>query len=333
MPSCHLLLHAIHWYMVNIMNKISICIILLAIFSINYAAIAESKEKYVMKLQPVPLTHVKIHDKFWSPRMEVNRTVTVPHSLDMLEKTSTIHNLELAAEGARSGFVGPPWTDSDVYKAIEAAVYTLADKPDPALDKRLDEIIAKIAAAQCGDGYLNSYYQVNEPDKRWANLALHHELYCAGHLFEAAAAHYTVTGKRSLLDVATRYADYIDSVFGDGPGKRMGYPGHPEIELALIKLWKVTGENRYFELAEFFVESRGIGFFKTENPELPFPLDYFQDNVPIREHKKIVGHAVRAAYLFSGVTDIAAETGDTGLLDMLDRVWKNTANKRTYFPQ
>ncbi|MHB0997961.1 MAG: glycoside hydrolase family 127 protein [Armatimonadota bacterium] len=283
-----------------------------------------------MKLQPVPFTHVKIKDKFWSPRMETNRTVTVPHSLDMLEKTGSIHNLELAAQGARDGFVGPPWTDSDVYKAIEAASYTLANTPDPLLEKRLDAIIEKIAAAQCDDGYLNSYYQVNAPDKRWTDLSGMHELYCAGHLFEAATAYFNITGKRTLLDVATRYADYIDSVFGSAPGKRMGYCGHPEIELALMKLWKVTGENRYFRLAEFFIESRGRGFLKTENSPLKVDPEYFQDNVPIREHDKIVGHAVRAGYLFSGVTDIARETNDQGMLDMLDRVWKNTTQKRTY---
>ncbi|MGC8834946.1 MAG: glycoside hydrolase family 127 protein, partial [Armatimonadota bacterium] len=247
-------------------------------------------------------------------------------------KSGNIRNFELAAAGAREGYSGPLFMDSDLYKVVEAASYSLATHPDPQLERRLDEIIAKIAAAQMPDGYLNTYFQVVEPNKRWTNLRDAHELYCAGHLFEAAVAHYQATGKKTLLNVATRFADYIDSVFGDGPGKRMGYPGHPEIELALVKLWRATGEKRYFNLARFFIENRGRKFFAQEHGT---PLDqydgsYWQDNVPIREHNAIVGHAVRAGYLLSGVVDVARETGDEGLLAMVDRVWKNTTQKRMY---
>ncbi|MCL5098320.1 MAG: glycoside hydrolase family 127 protein [Candidatus Omnitrophica bacterium] len=284
------------------------------------------------KLKEVPFTQVTITDTFWAPRQETNRLATIPYNLDMLEKAGNIHNFDLAATGAHSGYSGPVYMDSDLYKGLEAASYSLATHPDPALEGRLDAIIARVAAAQRPDGYLDTHFEVNAPDKRRTNLRDWHELYCAGHLFEAAVAHYQATGKRTLLDVAVRYADYIGSVFGNGPGKRMGYPGHPEIELALVKLWRVTGEHRYFDLARFFVESRGRKFFAEEHHT---PLDkydgtYWQDDVPIRDHQCINGHAVRAAYLLSGAVDVASETGDQGLLDMISRVWYNTTKRRMY---
>jgi len=296
------------------------------------ALAAANEVRPLLNLTPVPFTQVHIKDAFWAPRRDTNRKVSVPHSFDMLEKAGNIHNLELAAAGAHEGFSGPVFMDSDLYKAIESASYVLATDPDPVLAKRVDDVIAKIAAAQRPDGYLDTYFEVVEPNKRWTNLRDAHELYCAGHLFEAAVAHYLATGKKTLLNVATKYADYIASIFGDGPGKRMGYPGHPEIELALVKLWRVTGEQRYFDLARFFVENRGRGFFAQEHgiPLEKYDGTYWQDNVPIREHTAIVGHAVRAAYLMSGVVDVAAQTHDEGLLRMVDRVWRNTTQKRMY---
>lgn len=284
------------------------------------------------KLDAVPFTAVEIADAFWAPRQATNRVASIPANLENLEKAGNIRNFELAARGAREGFSGPVFMDSDLYKGLEAAAYSLSTHPDPALDQRLDAVIAKIAAAQQPNGYLNTWFTVNEPDKRWTNLRDQHELYCAGHLFEAAVAHYQATGKRSLLEVATRFADHIDSVFGAAPGKRMGYPGHPEIELALIKLWRVTGERRYFELARFFVENRGRRFFAEEHRT---PLDrydgsYWQDDVPICDHQSIKGHAVRAAYLLSGATDVVAETGREDLLQMIRRVWRNTTEKNMY---
>jgi hypothetical protein len=284
------------------------------------------------KLQPIPFTRVTIRDGFWAPRRETNRVSSIPTNFKMLEKAGNIRNLELAADGARSGYSGPVFMDSDLYKALEAASYSLATDPDPALDKQVDDVIAKIVAAQQPDGYLNTHFQVNAPDKKWTNLRDWHELYCAGHLFEAATAHYQATGKRTLLDVAMKFADNIGSVFGNGPGKRMGYPGHPEIELALIKLWKITGEQRFFDLARFFVENRGRRFFAEEHktPTNQYDGAYWQDDIPIREHRNIKGHAVRACYLLSGATDAAAETGDAGLLRMINRVWRNTATRNTY---
>jgi DUF1680 family protein len=282
------------------------------------------------KLRAVPFRNVQIHDSFWAPRQEINRTASIPLNLEMLEKSGNLRNLELAAARAKSGFTGPVFMDSDVYKALEAASYSLAIHPDPALEKRLDKIIAMLAAAQLEDGYLDSHYIVKEPGRRWTNLRDNHELYCAGHMFEAAVAHFRATGKTNFLKVATRLADHIASVFG--PGKRMGYPGHPEIELALVKLWRATGERRYFELARFFIENRGRKFFATEHHT---PLDrydgtYWQDDVSIYDHRHIKGHAVRAAYLLSGATDVAAETGDQALLKMINRVWRNTTQRNMY---
>jgi len=294
------------------------------------ANVAEGSPK--TELKPVPFTDVKLSGGFWGPRIETNRTVSLPHSLQMLEKAGNIKNLELAASGERTGYMGPVYIDSDLYKALEAVSYSLASHPDPELEKKLDEIIAKIAAAQEDDGYLNTHFQVVEPEKRWTNLRDKHELYCAGHLIEAAVAHHQATGKRTLLDVAIKFADYIDFVFGSGPGKRMGYPGHEEIELALFKLWRLTGEKRYYDLAAFFLESRGQAFFATEHntPLEEYDGKYWQDDAPLRDYPKIAGHAVRAVYLLSGATDYAAETKDKGLLQMLDRVWNNTTGANMY---
>jgi len=283
-------------------------------------------------LREVPFNQVKIADEFWAPRRETNRTVSLAHSLDKLEEAGNIINLELAAAGKHEGYHGPVFMDSDLYKGLEAVSYSLATDPDPALNKRLDEIIAKIAAAQMADGYLNTWYQVNAPDKRFTNLRDNHELYCAGHLFEAAAAHRQATQSKTLLNIATKYADLLCNTFGDGTGKRPGYCGHPEIELALVKLSRITGEKKYFDLAKHFVDTRGSHFFAREHntPDDKYDGEYWQDNCPIREHDHIVGHAVRAAYLMSACTDIGAETSDESLLKMVRRIWRNTTERNTY---
>ena len=294
-------------------------------FSANAAGTAD-----LAKLESISFNEVQIRDGFWAPRQEKNRTATIPVNFENLEKSGNIRNFELAGKRATEGYTGPVFMDSDLYKAMESAAYSLATYPDPKLEKQLDEIIGKIAAAQTPDGYVNTYYTVKEPGKRWTNLRDNHELYCAGHMFEAAVAHYRATGKRNFLEVAARFADHIGSVFG--PGKRMGYPGHPEIELALVKLTQATGEKNYFEMARFFVESRGQKFFATEHQT---PLDrydgaYWQDDMPIFDHTRIKGHAVRAAYLLSGATDVAAQTQDPRLLKMINRVWRNTVEKNMY---
>lgn len=283
-------------------------------------------------MRAVPMSQVEIRDQFWEPRQQTNRSITVPHLFSELERAGNIPNLRLAAERKREGYQGPVYMDSDLYKAMEAAAYVLQLYPDDPIRQKLDEVIAILERAQTPEGYLNSYFQVVAPERRWTNLRDDHELYCAGHLIEAAVAHYEATGSDRLLKVATRYADYIDSVFGDAPGKRLGYCGHPEIELALFRLYRATGETRYRDLARFFLLNRGKKIFAQEHniPLEQYDGTIWQDNVPLTEHREIVGHAVRAAYLFAGATDLVADTGDERVLQMLLRVWENTISRRTY---
>ncbi len=283
------------------------------------------------RLVGIPFRQVHIQDRFWTPRQEANRKASVIHCLEELQSTGDVNNFKIAAEGGRTGRKGFVFQDSDVYKVIEGAADTLATHPDPDLDHKLDEIIGLIGKAQMPDGYVNTYYQVVEPGKRFTNLRDNHELYCAGHLFEAATAHFEATGKRNLLNIATRYADLLVARYGSKSG-RLGYGGHPELELALVKLSHVTGNKSYFALAEKLVKTRGNHFFAKEHqtPEADYDGTYWIDDVPISAHKEIKGHAVRAAYLMSGTTDIIREDHDASIEKMLDRVWNNAVNKRVF---
>ena len=225
-------------------------------------------------------------------------------------------------------------------KWIEAAAYSLAVHPDEELERRVDAVVDLIAWSQNADGYINSHYTVVAPEKRWENLRDRHELYCAGHLMEAAAAYFEATGKRKLLDTMCRYADYIASVFGTGKGKKRGYPGHEEIELALIKLYRVTGEKRYLDLSRYFIDERGRqphyydleARLRGEKPEEFWAksYEYNQSHLPVREQTEVVGHSVRAMYLYAGMTDVAIETGDKALISACRRLWKNLTRKRMH---
>ena len=268
-------------------------------------------------LNAVPFTEVKLTDKFWAPRIEINRTVTLPQCFHQCEITNRIRNFEVAGGSVEGKFDGIYFNDSDVYKVVEGAAYSLWVHPDPELDKYLDDLIAKIALAQQKDGYLNTYFTLVEPDKRWSNLPVMHELYCAGHLFEAAVAHYRATGKRNLLDIAIKFADYIDSVFGED--RLIGVAGHEEIELALVKLYEVTGEKRYLGLAKFFIDKKGLK-----------GTEYNQDHLPVRQQSEIVGHAVRAMYLYAGVADVAKYTDDSALMATMDRIWADVTQRKMY---
>lgn len=280
-------------------------------------------------IAPVPFTSVHIEDDFWQPRLEINREVTVPYTFQKSEETGRISNFAKAGGLEEGEFEGIYFNDSDVFKIIEGASYSLQVDPDPELKAYLDEVIAKIAAAQEPDGYLYTNRTIN-PEKaadgggenRWTNLRVHHELYNVGHMYEAAVAHYQATGERTLLDVAIKNANLIDSVFG--PGKNMGVPGHQEIEIGLVKLYRVTGERKYLELAKFFVDQRG----NAEGHELYG--EYSQDHKPLAQQDKAVGHSVRAGYYYAGATDVAAIYGTDEYDAALQRIWDNIVSTKIY---
>ncbi len=288
---------------------------------------------------PVPFTAVSIDDEFWSPRVCVNLERTIPIEYAQCKATGRIDAFRLNWKPGDQPVPHIFW-DSDVAKWIEAASYSLATHFDTALDALLDAVIAQIAAAQQADGYLNIYYTVVEPDKRWTNLRDQHELYCAGHLIEAGVAHFQATGKRTLLHIICRYANYIAMVFGRGPGQKPGYCGHPEIELALVKLYRATGERRYLTLSQYFVDERGRQphYFDLEaraRGEDPASYRaktyaYMQAHLPVREQREVAGHAVRAMYLYSAMADLAGELGDAGLLEACEQLWQHLGTRNLY---
>lgn len=297
-----------------------------------------AKAAPLYKLAPVPLARVKITGGFWKQRVEINRTVTLPIAYGQLKKTGAIDAWKLDWRAGRPNKPGCIW-DSDAAKWIEAAAYTLAVHPDGNLEKRADRIIGLIAKAQQADGYLNVYFSVVEPGKRWTNLRDKHELYCAGHLIEAAVAYHTATGKRKLLDTVCRYADHIGGVFGRKRGQKRGYPGHAEIELALIKLYHATGAKSYLRLAAFFIDERGRRpcYFDREakaRGEVParqcYDYAHIQAHRPVREQTTAEGHAVRVGYLCAGMADVGNETGDKTLIAACRRIWRNIVERRLY---
>jgi len=276
-------------------------------------------------LKTVPLKNVSVGDGFWSGRQAINHEISLKHAFRKLEDSGNFDNLRLAASSVEGEYHKPPFMDSDIYKWLEAVSYELVNRPDSELEAMANEAIELLAAAQQADGYLNSFFQVVEPAKKWQELAMGHELYCAGHLFEAAVAHHRATGKTKLLDIACRFADHIDATFG--PGKRDAVPGHPEIELALVALFRESGEPRYLKLAGFFVDQRGQGKMIGRTP---FNTDYHQDRVPVREAKVVEGHAVRQLYLLTGVADIYLETGEKALLEAMKRLWRDVTTHKMY---
>ncbi len=274
------------------------------------------------RLQEVGLNEVRVDDRFWAPRLRTNREVTIPHVLDQCEATGRVQRFRAAvgkAEMPSGHFVAP---DSDVYKCVEAASYAVGTETDPELEARLDALITLIADAQDADGYLNTQFTGDGASNRWSNLRGPHELYCAGHLFEAAVSHHQATGKRTLLDVAVKFADHIAAGFG--PDGRPGAPGHPEIELALVKLWRLTHSEKYLRLAQFFTDQRG-----TEASQLDGDA-YLQDDAPVRKQKALRGHAVRAMYLYASVADLYRETGEEALFEAVSRLWDNLAYRKCY---
>lgn len=273
------------------------------------------------KLRAIPINAVKLQDRFWLPRLVDLQEITLPTQYQIMEETGRIDNFRYAAgktkntQGLR--FLAP---DSDVYKWVEAAAWSLAVKPDPKVSKLMNLVVDEIASAQDEDGYIHTFFTFDRKKDRWTDLRDMHELYCAGHLFQAAVAHHRVTGEDKLLKVATRFADLIDKVFGWG--KKEVTDGHPEVEMALVELYRETGERRYLELAKFFIDIRGYGRVGGSH--------YIQDHKPFRELEEITGHAVRALYLNAGAADLYAEIGDETLMVALEKMWKNLTERRIY---
>ena len=300
------------------------------------------KSKDVSCLAPVPLRQVTINGGFWAERQRVNREVTIPAIYRKLEETgrlkawSMIRTHEIPKERS----VVHMFWDSDTGKWLEAVAYSLATHPDPALQALSDDLIDAVDGAQQDDGYLNTYFPVLDPAGKWTNLRDWHELYNAGHLIEAAVAYYQATGKRKLLDVLMRFADHIDAAFGTADDKLRGYPGHPEIELALVKLYRETGEERYLDLATYFVDERGREphYYDLEAGMRGESLaDYWaqtyrycQAHAPLREHTEANGHSVRACYLYAGIADVALETGDDELLELSRLLWDDLTQRQMY---
>lgn len=301
------------------------------------------------------IADVRIDGGFWGFYRDIVRDSVIPYQWKALNDdiagaapSHCVANFRLAAQLNQTGRIDQPFTgnvfqDSDLAKWLEAVAYQLGIEPDPALEKLADDTIDLIAAAQEPDGYLDTYYTVAQPDKKWTNLRDNHELYCAGHLIEAAVAYYETTGKRKLLDVMEKNVACIASVLGRELGQKKGYPGHPEIELALIRLYHATGKHQYLDLAEYFITERGQSpsYFEVEASLRPQDrawaaevirpmLAYYQADQPIVDQEQIRGHAVRALYLLAGVVDVAFETGNEQLMAAARRLWRNCVERQMY---
>ncbi|MDD8016027.1 MAG: glycoside hydrolase family 127 protein [Acidobacteriota bacterium] len=300
-----------------------------AVFMAGAACGVKPKADY--PFQPVAFTDVRVADGFWAPRLETNRAVTIPFAFKQCEETGRIKNFEIAGGLAEGGFASrSAFDDSDVFKIIEGASYALHIGPDARLDQYLDGLIEKIAAAQEEDGYLYTARTIEPVNpmkmagkERWSNLRVSHELYNVGHFYEAAVAHHLATGKKSLLNVALKNADLLVRTFG--PGKKHAAPGHQEIEIGLVKLFRLTGKREYLDLAKFFLDVRG----RTESGRTLYG-EYSQDHKPVTEQTEAVGHAVRAMYMYAGMADVAALTGDAAYIAAVDKIWEDVVFKKTY---
>lgn len=295
----------------------------------------------ISSLTPVAHRKVEITGGFWAERQRVNAQVSIPHLYEQCRKSGRIDVWKLDWQQFHGDEKPHIFWDSDVAKWLESAAYALHGGHAPAeLRQRIDEVVDLIVAAQQPDGYINSYFTLVEPDNRWSNLRDQHELYCAGHLTEAAVAHFEATGDRKLLDAMCRYHDHIASVFGTGKGQKRGYPGHQEIELALVMLHRVTGDAKHLALARYFVDERGNQphYFDVEaiargdDPAKYWAKthDYTQSKIPVREQRQPTGHAVRGMYLYSAMADLAAIDGDDALLTACRHIIRHTVERRMY---
>jgi DUF1680 family protein len=313
----------------TITRTLSNALYVLSLFAAAVVQAAQPLRDY--PVEPVPFTAVHCDDIFWAPRIETNRLVTIPFAFEQCEKSGRIDNFERAAKALHGETLSNrkpppyPFDDTDPYKVLEGASYALAVSPDPAMQTYLDGLIAKIGSAQESDGYLYTARTINPehphnwsgPERWLKDPDESHELYNAGHLFEAAAAHYQATGKTNLLNIAFKEANLLCDTFG--PEKLHIWPGHEIVEMGLVKLYRVTGDQRYLNLAKFFLDVRGPG-----------GDEYHQSHIKPVDQREAVGHAVRAGYLYSGMADVAALTGDPRYLEAIDAIWDNTVSKKLY---
>lgn len=300
-------------------------------------------------LQIPELDQVAINDKLWSHYTNMVSDIIIPYQWDILNDripdappSYCLENFRITAGESAGEHKGVVFIDTDIYKWLESVAYCIHNGTGSHFEAIADEVIDLIGRAQQSDGYLNTYYTIAEPEARWSNLLEGHELYAAGHLIEAGVAYYKATGKDKLLNISRRFADLICSVFGYGENQIKGYPGHQEIELALVKLYRLTGDRKYLECAKFFIEERGSlpNYFESEiskrNGQFLFPefrdydLRYSQSHVPVKEQRTAEGHAVRAMYMFCAMADLAAEYNDDEMLDVCRELWLNTTRKRMY---
>ena len=287
-------------------------------------------------IQPIPFTKVSLNDKFWLPRIEANRTVTIPTSFARCENTGRVKNFEMAATRTGSFCTKFPFDDTDIYKTIEGASYSLAVHPDPKLQAYVDSLITIVGKAQEPDGYLYTARTIDPLHPHpWSGLErwvkeneLSHELYNSGHMFEAASAHFLATGERNFLDIALKNADLLVKTFG--PGKRHVAPGHEIVEMGLVRLYRITGKKDYLDLAKFFIDERGHRAYDRNSTDEWKNGMYWQDDQPVTNQPEAEGHAVRAMYLYSGIADVAALTGDKAYVEAIDRIWNNMVSKKTY---
>ena len=289
---------------------------------------AELTRDYNVK--PVPFSKVSVEDDFWTPRLETSRKKTIPYCFEKCEETDRISNFEKAAGLKQGKHEGIYFNDSDVYKVMEGAAYSLQIDPEPTMRQYLDNLIKVMAKAQWEDGYLFTFYSVpqRQPEKLWTNVQSIHEQYCVGHMYEAAAAHYEAAGTKLFLDVATKNADLICKVFN--PAGRTDPPGHQEIEIGLCKLYRATGDEKYLDQAKFFLDQRGRLGNRGPDGKRGLYGTYSQDHKPVTEQTKAVGHSVRAAYLYTGMADVAALTGNMDYIKAIDTIWKDVLDTKLY---
>ena len=290
----------------------------------------DTKPNRDYNVKPVTFNNVNVDDSFWADRLETSRKVTIPYCFEKCEETDRISNFEKAAGILEGEFKGIHFNDSDVYKVMEGAAYSLQVHPDRMMRMYLDQLIRVMAAAQWEDGYLFAFYSVPErqPEKLWTNIRSIHEQYCVGHMYEAAVAHYQVTDEKTFLDVATKSADLVCKVFN--ADNRTDPPGHQEIEIGLCKLYRATGDEKYLDQAKFFLDQRGQKGNRGPNGKGGLYGMYSQDHKPVIEQTKAVGHSVRAAYLYSGMADVAALTGNMDYIKAIDTIWTDVADTKLY---